>query len=294
MSEFTDVIFENYDRYLHDHKDQVSSPKGAMEMLSSDGAFAAYMNQLTEGLNPDAKDAAIAVCEREREMLLEESINVGPSSSSVIGYAVTYFPILTDIYSDPIISQIATVYPVNKSILTVPMIQITGQVKNSDGTITNYVIPRESDNVRGKAEVIALLPATSNDLFSLSPAGLVNSDNSWVNRRYFYLKNIKVANATPTTFDVPVMVRPDARGQLTTTFTFTDTDSSDVIEGSMIGNVRWDMGIIQYNITYANLSNPGVGTYTTTQVDSSVIFSARTGDIGRVKVKIEHSGWDYQ
>lgn len=83
----SDVIFENYEGYLKDHQDDLSTPAGAIEMLSSDGAFNSYMTSLTEGLDPHQKAAVMAVCEREREFILQESIQMGPSTS-VIGYAV--------------------------------------------------------------------------------------------------------------------------------------------------------------------------------------------------------------
>jgi len=83
----SDMIFENYDGYLKEHRDDLSTPAGAVEMLSSDGAFQSYITQLTEGLAPYQKSAVMAVCEREREFLLQESVQLGPSAS-VIGYAV--------------------------------------------------------------------------------------------------------------------------------------------------------------------------------------------------------------
>jgi len=83
----TDMIFENYDGYLRENQDELSTPTGAIEMLSSDGNFNAYIDSLTEGLEPYQKAVAKAVCDRQREFLLEESAQLGPNSS-VIGYAV--------------------------------------------------------------------------------------------------------------------------------------------------------------------------------------------------------------
>jgi len=83
----SDMIFENYNGYLSEHSDDLSTPSGAIEMLSSDGAFSAYMAALTEGMEPYQKAAVLSVCEREREYLLQESTQLGPSAS-IIGYAV--------------------------------------------------------------------------------------------------------------------------------------------------------------------------------------------------------------
>ena len=83
----TDLIFENYGNYMQTHRSELATPQGAIEMLSTDGNFNAYVSSLTEGLEPYQRAAVMAVCEREREMLLEESAGLGPSAS-VIGYAV--------------------------------------------------------------------------------------------------------------------------------------------------------------------------------------------------------------
>jgi len=95
LRDYTDIIFENYEQFLKEHSSEMSSPSGALEMLSSDGAFRAYMNTLTEGLDSGTKSVVMSVAQREREMLLEEGMSFGPSAA-VVGYNVTYFPILTD------------------------------------------------------------------------------------------------------------------------------------------------------------------------------------------------------
>lgn len=88
MSNVTDVIFENYDNYLDKHRHDLNTPAGALEMLASDGAFNSYISALTEHLEPYQRSAVMAVCDRQREFLLEESAgSLGPSAS-VIGYAV--------------------------------------------------------------------------------------------------------------------------------------------------------------------------------------------------------------
>jgi len=86
---YSDTIFENYELFLREHRDDISTPMGAVELLSSDGAFRAYIASITEGLTPNARSVVSAVCEREREMLLEDSANIGATGSSV-GYAVNF------------------------------------------------------------------------------------------------------------------------------------------------------------------------------------------------------------
>lgn len=291
--DYSDLIFENYETYLKDHRDDIATPSGAIEMLTSDGAFRAYIDSLTEGLNPYSKNTIMAICERQREMLLEESINLGPSAN-VIGFAVTHFPILADIYSDPILSQVATIYPVNKSIITIPRIRINATVKNSDGTTSEYRMPRAYHLIRGTSETISLAPGISNNLFALSTGGLVNINNSAVNKRYFVCNNLKVNDgATVYDYDIPMGVRPDARGQILFVGRFTNA-AAEEIECTIIGNCNWDSGSVQYTGTFANKTNPAapMGGYFVVQIDTSVVFSAITSDINRAKVGIKVQGWD--
>jgi hypothetical protein len=84
---YTDLIYENYDKYMVEHRSDMDTPSGAIEMLTSDGSFRSYIDSICEGLDPHQKANVMAVCERERECLLEESAQLGPSSS-IIGYAV--------------------------------------------------------------------------------------------------------------------------------------------------------------------------------------------------------------
>lgn len=87
QSNLTDMIFENYDSYLKEHRNDIVTPSDAVGMLSSDGSFNAYMGTLTEGLSPEQKASVLGVANRQREFLLEESAQLGPSAS-IIGYAV--------------------------------------------------------------------------------------------------------------------------------------------------------------------------------------------------------------
>lgn len=296
MFDYGDRIFENYELFLKEHRDDLGTPAGAIEMLSSDGAFRAYIDAITEGLDSGLKRSILAIANREREMLLEESINIGPSAS-VVGYAVSYFPILADIYSDPVLAQVATTYPVDKSIITIPKANIESTVKNTDGTVSNFRLPTTMNLVRTSLEEIEVLPGRVNLLHAMSNNfnSFVTPENAFLNKRYFVVTKIKYKDSADDTHAIDVMVRPDARGQINTTEEFTDVNGYKY-SLTIIGNVNWDTGALQYNATFTNISeatpDPALGAPTIASIVTNTIFSARTGDIGRVKVGIKMSGWD--
>jgi len=290
----SDLIFENYNAYLSEHRDDLSTPAGAIEMLSSDGAFSAYMAALTEGMEPYQKSAVLAVCEREREYLLQESTQLGPSAS-IIGYAVTYFPILSDIYADPVISRVATTYPTNKSIITIPKVELVASVKNSDGTTSKYPMPRAQYLIRTKAETLNLLSNQSNNLFELSAGfatGEITNVKARVNQRYFLITQLEAfgdnGGVADTTTLVALNLRPDARGQLHKEFQFIDSANNNV-SATLIGHVDWDSGNVQYSVTFSPITGYS---FVCNYVVCKCVFSPKTGDIGRVKISIKVSGWD--
>ena len=191
------------------------------------------------------------------------------------------------IYSDPVISQLATTYPVGKSLITIPKVKVRGTVTNTDGTHTTWLLPRDTHLVRSTAKSISLLPSFSNNLYTLSNL-TVEAVN--VNKRYFIITDVHVHDGIATQYTVPISIRADARGQLATKFTFIDTINGNLqVEGSLIGNIDFNAGIVQYSVTFASAS---IGVFSAQSATSSVVFSPRNSDIGRVKVSLDIQGWD--
>lgn len=173
---------------------------------------------------------------------------------------------------------------------------MSASVLNTDGTTTTYTIPRSSTKVRGAAENIDVTPNASNNLFELSEgfaSGIVTSSLTRINRRYFMFSDIIVAaigNASgDTTTSVTINLRPDARGQLHKTFTLMDKND-DEASCTLIGHIDWDTGVVQYSVT-TSTDAAGV-TFTVSYAIAKTVFSPKSGEVGRVKVKIKMSGWD--
>lgn len=293
MADYGDTIFENYELFIKEHHDDLSTPSGAIEMLSSDGAFRAYISSLTEGLDAQTKRNVMAIAERERDILLQESINIGPNAAA-IGYAVTHFPVLADIYTDPVLSKIATVYPVDKPVITIPRVRIESSVKNVDGSVNTWRLPSASRMVRGSSVSIDLLMNQANQLHAMSGSTLVSPDTTAINQRYFVINKINVTDSTGAAVSIPVIGRPDARGQVKIEATF-DDPSGEKIAVSLVGNMNWNTAIFQYNVTFSNVSNPATpvpAAITAVSATADVMFTARRGDVGRVKVSVVTDGWD--
>ena len=93
----SDVLFENYEHFITEHADDVSSPAGMARLLNDDSMSRAYFDSLTEGIgDPKARANVTAVLNRQREMILTESANV-PAAAFAQGWVVMSFPILVDL-----------------------------------------------------------------------------------------------------------------------------------------------------------------------------------------------------
>jgi hypothetical protein len=288
VQDYTDVVYENYNTFLSENDEFFKSPGEAMSMLATEGSFNAFMGQLTEGMAPDSKYAVEQVLKRERTMLLEEAAGSGQiaSSAQAIGYAVSYFPILADIYSDPVISQIATVYPVNKSILTIPKVTLHASVNNADGTTTAWRMPRTENLIRQKTVDVTLSDGITNDTFGFG-GSQVDSATSRLNKRYFLINKVVVTDAQAADVEIPVIIRPDARGQLKESFEWQDTAATpNTITSTLYGNVDFDTGVATYTL------NHDTGGLTNVSANASCVFSPKTSDIGRTKVQLKMEGWD--
>ena len=84
----------------------MSTPNGAIRMIRDSAAFADFKDALLENINDSNQRAAVGrILDRQRENLLEEAANVS-ASAFTHGWSVLSFPILVDIYAEPIISQV--------------------------------------------------------------------------------------------------------------------------------------------------------------------------------------------
>ncbi len=292
MKRITDIIFENYKNYIDNHPD-MKTPSYAVEMLTNDNKYNHYISSLLKNISEEDQQIARQTCDRQRQLLLEDMSNISQSNGA-IGYAVSYFPILCDIYIDDILGKAITHYPYNKPIITIPYMSLQAKVENSDGTEKTWKFPRAQHMIRSSPETLSLMPKTHNNLFQLSKGypNKINKELSSINKRYFILEEIYIKFLNDKNEEdyivEQISLRPDARGQLSKEIEILHDD--DVLNCSLIGNINWDTGVIQYNIILENGKDNYK--YVCEYVISNVVFSPKRGDIGRVKISIKNEGWD--
>lgn len=284
------ALFENYENFITEHSDDLSNPAGALKMITDNGMFRAYMDALTEGLEPRVRGSVLGVANRQREMLLTEAANV-PGSSLSFGWTVLSFPILVDIYAEPIVSELCNVYPVSSPVASIPRIKIMAYIKGYSGAVTQVRIPTMTQSIRPGALLLAVTPAVANNMFTIATAAVapatVTADLYRINRRYTLITSIttnELTGGVNTAATHAVVIKPDNRNQFVGTFTWTDTAGAAVV-GSLTGHINYDTSVFTFNIVYSGGTVGSV--YTTTSAILSMRFMPTNTMNGRIKVKIE-------
>ena len=292
-----DKIFKNHAGYLYENREKVNTPDSIFAVLADDGKYNNYISSLLEGFDTTEVNSILPILNHQRQLVLEDTNII--TSQTASAYAITYFPILADVYLDDILYKSITHHITKEPIMTFPKMQLNAKVANSDGTVVNMPFPRARYMIRATPEVLNLIPKMANNLFQLSYSypNEVNETLSFINKRYFYVESVFINIISEDTSslinqEVILALRPDARGQINKEFTFIDdtNNTTKLVSGSIIGNINWDKGVLVYNIVFSNGKDNTI--YEVDYLKTSVMFTARTGDIGRVKISINNTGWD--
>jgi len=284
-----ETLFENYELFLKEHSSDITSPSDAIKLIADNSMFRSYVDALTEGLTPGIRQNVIAVCNRQRQMLLTEAANV-PASMFGFGWTVLSLPILVDIYSEPIISELCNVFTSESPIASIPRVRIYASTTGYDGVTTERVIPTSRQLVRPDFITKTVTPAVPFNV--LTDVFGADSTKFKMNRRYLMVSSLSItctsSGGSPVTRTVSVNFRPDNRAQILKEFTFLAADSA-TITATFQGHVTWDNGVVFYNVI---INDDGGTTDTDITINSATYlfrFVPVSSMVGRTKVtpKIE-------
>lgn len=279
-----ELLFENYELFMKEHRGDIATPQQAIRMITDQGMFRSYIDALTEGLDARARQVVLSVANRQREAIIEEAANV-PSSSFGYGWTVLSFPILTDIYAEPLIAELCNVYPVSAPVVSIPRVRIKAEVKAYDtGTATTYNIPTARNLIRPGFLAVNASHATSVNLFTLAS---VDAAETKINRRYTLISKVVVVETNggnDYTHTINVNIRPDNRNQFMATFTATDHGSA-TITCNLNGNVNYDTGIMMFQVIVSGGTQGS--TYACDHAEVKLRFVPYATMKGRTIVKID-------
>ena len=286
------AIFENFDRFVNENQSEIGSPNGILRMLHDSSAFAGFKDQLTDGYDADVRSVLKSVLDRKRESILEANV---PASSLVTGWAVQSFPILVDIYAEPILSQLCNIHVSPKPIISIPKMWINARTRSFDGKSTfETTIPTATKHVYPDFMKVSVVPDTINNIYTLTNLDHVTMK---MNKRFTMLTQINIVeldaatDAVRSNHMVVVNYRPDARNQINQEFNFVDAAKENVI-GHISGNINYDDGIIQLHVNF--MKGTSDSKYKCQSADFSLKFMPEETMNGRTEVNIKHEMTDLE
>ena len=204
------LILENFNSYITENSELFEEATSAMSIITDQVTYDSYTNKMLEGFEESEARRIRGMFDRQREVLLEESSSL-LGSPDAITYAVTSFPMLVDIYSDPLLSKVVSVYPSNVPTMTIPRLKWISKVIDHKGNVTEYEFPTATTSVRTGHEVITCGQAANAFEKLFEGTGTTNYSQFRLNKRNFKVVSVVVNDGTDD-ITVPTIAVADARG----------------------------------------------------------------------------------
>ncbi len=281
------LILENFSTYLSDNSDLFEEASGALSVVTDQVTYDAYTNKLLEGFEESDARRIQGMFDRQRECLLEESADM-LASPDAITYAVTSFPMLVDIYSDPLLSKVITVFPSNVPTMSIPRLKWVSKIINHKGEVTEVAFPTATQQIRIGREIVTL--AQSGNVFNA--LGVADEKSKFrLNKRNFKLTEVVVtagSGSDAVDYYCDTIAVADARGNFSEdgiTLLGARDANGDVItdvpeaEFKLQGQIIFESG----DVTWAVI-NTGTGTVVTAKQAN---LSLRIQGVGNGKAVVK-------
>ena len=250
MPTMDNLILENYDAFITENEEQYfEDPAATAEIVTDDAIYESYIAKLMDGMDLEESEyrKIKEVSDRQRRALLEEA-NSLMSSPEAIAYSVATFPMLINIYADPMLQKVATVFPTDKPTMSISRLRWVAKVIDEKGNTQEYMFPTATRMIRPDFKQFKV--ATSANVFS--EVGIAKGDFR-ISKRNFKIVSVDVKvddGDNSEIVNVPVIALADARGN----FAYDNLVVPGVeggiykIQGSIdfdSGSVTWSLVVIE-------------------------------------------------
>lgn len=164
-------LLSNFTGYIGKHELGNSDDKAVMgnikTIMESDADYQEFITTLTEGVDysnsgMDKTSMGTLLGRVKEEIITESSEYVG--STEALSFSVATFPMLVDIYSEPRLGQLCTVYPHNAPILTITKTEWVARIVDIDGSEETHQVPTSSKLIRNSVKTVSL--SQSSNIFA--------------------------------------------------------------------------------------------------------------------------------
>lgn len=239
------LILENFATFLEENTELFEEAVSASAILTDEITYESYTSKLLEGLEENETKHLQGMFDRQRSFLLEESSSL-MSSPEAISYAVASFPMLVDIYSDPLLSKVVSVYPSSVPTMSIPRLKWVSKIIDHKGNVTEVEFPTATQMVRPGFTEPIMVGQTSNVFKELT----IEDEKSKfrLNKRNFKVIQLVVNDGT-SDIEADVLAVADARGNFAQdTVTIVDGAGAVVSTFRLQGQINFESGDVSWSI----------------------------------------------
>ena len=239
------LILENFDNFIQENSELFEEATSTMSIITDAVTYDSYTNKLLEGFEESEAKSMKKIFDRQREVLIEESASL-LGSPDAITYAVTSFPMLVDVYSEPLLSKVCTVYPSAVPTLTIPRLKWISKVIDHKGRTTEIEFPTATKQVRNGHEIVEI--GTNDNVFDQLFKDVADANYSQfrLNKRNFKAVEVTISVDGGDAETVDFIAVADARGN----FSAEDLKSANDTVFKIQGQINFESG----DVTFAAIS----------------------------------------
>lgn len=225
----------------------------AYEILSNASYWDTFKNLHFNNISGSKRTVLNEMFEERKSELLNESSTMSAPSSIANGFNVQAFTILTQIYSEPNIGQVMTLFQSSNSKMTFPKMTLKSIVKNFDGSVSEKRFPSNATVTRGKSYTYNIEFNGSNNakinIFNNFGPGINQATpaNSRINRKGFYFTEMLFKIGGVLQPAKKIIVKPNSRNGLNGLVEFIldpkVIDSPKVV-CNITGTINWETGAL--------------------------------------------------
>ena len=259
------LILENYSDFLSSNAELFQEATSAMSVITDPLTFESYCDKLLEGFEESEARTIRAQFNRQREVLLEESATL-MASPEAITYAVASFPMLVDVYAEPLLSKVCSVYPSAVPTMTIPRLKWIAKVVDIKGDTKEFEFPNAQAQARVDM-VRTIITGSNGNLFKLNA---IDASEFRLNKRNFKVVNVKLKDAANVEKSLDIIAFADARGNFHAEFSVDKSSEAKIAatEVRLQGQVHFDNGSV--TVSLANVGAEAAYTLVETSMDCRI------------------------
>ena len=274
------LILENYSDFIQGNQELFQEATSAASIITDPLVFESYCDKLLEGFEESTARTIRAQFNRNREVLLEESATL-MASPEAITYAVASFPMLVDIYAEPLLSKVISVYPSSVPVMTIPRLKWIAKVVDIKGNSIDYEFPNAQALIRVQS-VDTIISGSNGNIYKIND---ISSSEFRINKRNLKITQVKVKKGADETV-VNIIAYADARGNFHSEFNVVEADDKTLVR--VQGQIAFDNGSV--TVSLANIGESAA--YTLVETKLACRIQGVGNGKGVVKSRPQNEGID--